>query len=98
MKPGLADCPNAVIVPHIASASMWTRSGMASRYWDDMTPCCGTVSSGGWVSMCLMCTRLFKQTCWTEVMDDTIARPGYWRPAHAHFQNVGFKLIRAAFA
>ncbi len=28
MKPGLADCPNAVIVPHIASASMWTRSGM----------------------------------------------------------------------
>lgn len=28
MKPGLADLPNAVIVPHIASASMWTRSGM----------------------------------------------------------------------
>jgi hypothetical protein len=28
MKPGLADCPNAVIVPHIASASFWTRSGM----------------------------------------------------------------------
>jgi lactate dehydrogenase-like 2-hydroxyacid dehydrogenase len=25
MKPGLADCPNAVIVPHIASASLWTR-------------------------------------------------------------------------
>jgi len=30
MAPGLADCPNAVIVPHIASASMWTRSGMAT--------------------------------------------------------------------
>jgi hydroxypyruvate reductase 1 len=30
MKPGLSDCPNAVIVPHIASASMWTRSGMAT--------------------------------------------------------------------
>lgn len=30
MKPGLADCPNAVIVPHIASASFWTRSGMAT--------------------------------------------------------------------
>lgn len=30
MKPGLKDCPNAVIVPHIASASMWTRSGMAT--------------------------------------------------------------------
>lgn len=30
MKPGLADLPNAVIVPHIASASMWTRSGMAT--------------------------------------------------------------------
>ncbi|KAG2427951.1 hypothetical protein HXX76_011938 [Chlamydomonas incerta] len=30
MKPGLADCPNAVIVPHIASASLWTRSGMAT--------------------------------------------------------------------
>jgi hydroxypyruvate reductase 1 len=31
MKPGLAQLPNAVIVPHIASASMWTRSGMVSR-------------------------------------------------------------------
>lgn len=30
MKPGLEQCPNAVIVPHIASASMWTRSGMVS--------------------------------------------------------------------
>jgi hypothetical protein len=30
MKPGLAELPNAVIVPHIASASMWTRSGMVS--------------------------------------------------------------------
>jgi hydroxypyruvate reductase 1 len=30
MKPGLETCPNAVIVPHIASASMWTRSGMAT--------------------------------------------------------------------
>ncbi len=29
MKPGLADCPNAVIVPHIASATNWTRSKMA---------------------------------------------------------------------
>jgi len=30
MKPGLEECDNAVIVPHIASASMWTRSGMAT--------------------------------------------------------------------
>eukprot|EP00899_Mesostigma_viride_P005949 jgi/Mesvir1/15355/Mv06558-RA.1 len=30
MKPGLAECPNAVVVPHIASASEWTRSGMAA--------------------------------------------------------------------
>ncbi|KAK9817771.1 hypothetical protein WJX72_001967 [[Myrmecia] bisecta] len=30
MKPGLADCDNAVIVPHIASASLWTRAGMAT--------------------------------------------------------------------
>ena len=30
MAPGLADCPNAVIVPHIASASAWTRGGMAT--------------------------------------------------------------------
>jgi hydroxypyruvate reductase 1 len=30
MAPGLAALPNAVIVPHIASASMWTRSGMAT--------------------------------------------------------------------
>ena len=28
MKAGLEQCNNAVIVPHIASASMWTRSGM----------------------------------------------------------------------
>jgi lactate dehydrogenase-like 2-hydroxyacid dehydrogenase len=35
MSPGLAQLPNAVIVPHIASASMWTRSGMVST-----APCC----------------------------------------------------------
>lgn len=27
-KPGLKECENAVIVPHIASASQWTRAGM----------------------------------------------------------------------
>lgn len=31
-KPGLKDCENAVIVPHIASASFWTRAGMV-RNW-----------------------------------------------------------------
>lgn len=30
MKPGLKDCENAVIVPHIASATLWTRAGMAT--------------------------------------------------------------------
>jgi glycerate dehydrogenase len=30
MKPGLEECSNAVIVPHIASASLWTRGGMAT--------------------------------------------------------------------
>ena len=30
MAPGLADCPNAVIGPPIASASLWTRGGMAT--------------------------------------------------------------------
>ncbi|KAH7446085.1 hypothetical protein KP509_01G038500 [Ceratopteris richardii] len=30
MKPGLSDLPNAVVVPHIASASKWTREGMAT--------------------------------------------------------------------
>lgn len=30
MKPGLEECNNAVIVPHIASATEWTRSGMAT--------------------------------------------------------------------
>ncbi len=29
MKPGLKDLPNVVIVPHIASATRWTREGMA---------------------------------------------------------------------
>lgn len=29
MKPGLSDLPNVVIVPHIASATSWTREGMA---------------------------------------------------------------------
>jgi len=30
MKPGLIDLDNVVIVPHIASATLWTRSGMAT--------------------------------------------------------------------
>ncbi|CAG9462055.1 unnamed protein product [Pedinophyceae sp. YPF-701] len=30
MKPGLEKCKNAVIVPHIASATLWTRGGMAT--------------------------------------------------------------------
>lgn len=30
MAPGLADLDNVVIVPHIASATVWTREGMAS--------------------------------------------------------------------
>ncbi|NP_001312699.1 glycerate dehydrogenase [Nicotiana tabacum] len=30
MKPGLADMKNAVVVPHIASASKWTREGLAT--------------------------------------------------------------------
>jgi hydroxypyruvate reductase 1 len=30
MKPGLADLDNVVIVPHIASATRWTRQGMAT--------------------------------------------------------------------
>ena len=30
LAPGLADLPNAVIVPHIASATRWTREGMAT--------------------------------------------------------------------
>ncbi|AEE34736.1 Glycerate dehydrogenase HPR, peroxisomal [Arabidopsis thaliana] len=30
MKPGLADTKNAIVVPHIASASKWTREGMAT--------------------------------------------------------------------
>jgi hydroxypyruvate reductase 1 len=30
MKPGLAELPNVVIVPHIASATSWTREGMAT--------------------------------------------------------------------
>jgi glyoxylate reductase len=29
MAPGLAECPNAVLLPHIASATEWTRSKMA---------------------------------------------------------------------
>lgn len=30
MKPGLEECSNAVVVPHIASATLWTRAGMAT--------------------------------------------------------------------
>ncbi|MBW1692232.1 MAG: hypothetical protein JRJ70_16095, partial [Deltaproteobacteria bacterium] len=30
MKPGLAELQNVVIVPHIASATIWTREGMAT--------------------------------------------------------------------
>lgn len=31
MAPGLAECQNAVLLPHIASATLWTRSGMVRR-------------------------------------------------------------------
>jgi hydroxypyruvate reductase 1 len=30
MKPGLSELDNVVIVPHIASATIWTREGMAT--------------------------------------------------------------------
>jgi hydroxypyruvate reductase 1 len=30
MKPGLSDLDNVVVVPHIASATVWTREGMAT--------------------------------------------------------------------
>ena len=30
LTPGLDHCENVVIVPHIASASLWTRSGMVT--------------------------------------------------------------------
>jgi hydroxypyruvate reductase 1 len=30
LAPGLRDLPNAVIVPHVASATRWTREGMAT--------------------------------------------------------------------
>ncbi len=36
MVPGLSDCENVVVVPHIASASLWTRSGMVSTFY--LTP------------------------------------------------------------
>lgn len=39
MAPGLAQLPNAVIVPHIASASMWTRSGMATLAAANVAAC-----------------------------------------------------------
>ncbi|MBD3177005.1 MAG: D-glycerate dehydrogenase [Armatimonadia bacterium] len=37
MKPGLADCKTAVIVPHIASATIWTRSKMAEMAASNLT-------------------------------------------------------------
>ena len=43
MAPGLAQLPNAVIVPHIASASMWTRSGMVRGGWSLFLPQGGVV-------------------------------------------------------
>ena len=30
MKPGLTELNNIVVVPHIASATVWTRQGMAT--------------------------------------------------------------------
>lgn len=30
MKPGLKDLKNVVVVPHIASATIWTRRGMSA--------------------------------------------------------------------
>ena len=34
VTPGLDHCENVVIVPHIASASLWTRSGMVREIKD----------------------------------------------------------------
>ena len=40
MKPGLAECDNAVIVPHIASASFWTRSAMVCTPFTYLAAAC----------------------------------------------------------
>jgi glyoxylate reductase len=38
MQPGLAECQNAVVIPHIASATEWTRSGMVSARNENSQP------------------------------------------------------------
>lgn len=53
MKPGLEECENAVIVPHIASATLWTRAGMVSASrWGSFKMLAGQqrVTSQAWPS------------------------------------------------
>ena len=45
MHPGLAGCHNAVLLPHIASATQWTRSGMVSNF-SNLIPGAGSVNTG----------------------------------------------------
>ena len=47
MTPGLDHCENVVIVPHIASASLWTRSGMVTHYG----PCIPLFSTNSTVTL-----------------------------------------------
>lgn len=46
MAPGLAECENAVVVPHIASATQWTRAGMVRG---------GGVAHSHWASFASSC-------------------------------------------
>ena len=45
MTPGLDHCENVVIVPHIASASLWTRSGMVGSCIQGMPLLCWLLDS-----------------------------------------------------
>lgn len=62
MAPGLAECENAVIVPHIASATLWTRAGMVSWMCGG-----GSCSNGGaqwcWLLSDVGCPRPASRWC-----------------------------------
>lgn len=60
MKPGLAECDNAVLVPHIASATEWTRAGMVRQSGagtgQGQGPCSVRPHLCSWTNMAAACT------------------------------------------
>ncbi len=86
MAPDLADMPNAVIVPHIASASEWTRSGMVGLPCACMHACVMGRASCVDDYACVCCSLLpaIPQTSLVQVMQQPARRMSSRNAQNAH--------------